>query len=288
MSSAVKTYWPVPNADTPPPPNGPIAIGNIIADPKDPARSLNEANRVPIPADSIFLSHKNNYHLTRKESRQGQGGLWASFLESTVGVTGNAQVKRSEDTIEGLSCRLLETQVFQPDDTYIYVSLQDSDVQEYLDASWFEKPVYMITGLKIARGASAETAKEVEYQVQGETSVNVAPAGVPGTAGPSGKSVSRSRETAGFTGASDFIWAYRLIRIFKRKDDNVSQESYNKGALYGVDEGEEEDSGPERLRQIWDITSFDDPAHEVGGILVHSTTDEHGHTCNFVASDKRG
>ena len=288
MSSSVKTYWPVPNADTPPPPDGPIAIGTIIPDPKNPARSLNKANRVPIPADSVLHSHKNDYHLTREESRQGQGGLWASFLESIVGVTGDAQVKRSENTIERISCRLLETQAFQPDDTYIYVSLQDSDVQEYLDVSWFESPVYMITGLKIARGVSAETVQEVEYKVKGKTSVNVAPAGVPGTAGPSGEWVSKSRETAGFTGSSDFVWAYRLIRIYKRKNDDVSQESYNKGALYGLDESEKEDSGPERLRQIWDITSFDDPAYEVEGVLVHSTTDEHGETCKFVASGKRG
>lgn len=282
MINAVKSYRLVPNADVLPPPHGSIALGSLLANPKNPERSLNKNNRVPIPPSSEPFPYKDNYKLTRGQCRQGQGGLWASFLQMIVGFGGDVQVKGDKDTTEIITCKRLETQAFQPDDAYIYQSLQDSNVQDYLEAGWFKKPVYMITGLKIARGVTAETSQGAEYGIEGKLGVDGTSAGVPVGAGPNGKWVSKTRETITFTGSSDFVWTYRLIMIRSLKNEGFTEKDYNKGALYDLDRGEEKDSVPKDLRGSWEISALDDHKDDSLGIAVHSTVDENGDICRLV------
>ena len=51
--------------------------------------------------------------------------------------------------------------------THIYESLQNPRVKSFLEQGWFKKPVYMISGLKIARGVSVETTESKGNGVEG-------------------------------------------------------------------------------------------------------------------------
>ena len=79
-----------------------------------------------------------------------------------VGVGGNIEINRGHGENEIYKCKRLKTRCFQPDDFYVYESLQNPRMKSYIKQGRFKKPVYMITGLKIARGVSAETTERAK------------------------------------------------------------------------------------------------------------------------------
>lgn len=84
-----KTYFLVPdrpNFDYPP--DGPIAIGNILDDPFDPANPLNAASRLPPAPELLVKSYKTDWQATISTSASGRLSLWASFLQNVIGVGG--------------------------------------------------------------------------------------------------------------------------------------------------------------------------------------------------------
>ena len=75
----------------------------------------------------------------------------------------------------------------------------------------------MITGLKIARGVSAETTESKGNGVDGELVVDATATGIPVFGGPKAKWTSKTNENVSFTGSSDFVFAFQLIKISSRK-----------------------------------------------------------------------
>ena len=103
----------------------------------------------------------------------------------------------------------------------------------------YRMPIYMITGVKIARGATVNMIKEHEVGGKMHLGVHGAPAGVPGAVGPKVAISSKKTEGPSFRDSSDFVFAYRLREIFYQKGQ-VKHKEYNKGALY-TSSGEEEE-----------------------------------------------
>ena len=155
--------------------------------------------------------------MARRQLRDIQGGVWASFLQIIIGVGGNIDVNRSYDTNEVYKCKRLETQYFQPEDAYIHQSLQNPRAKSYVENSGFKNPVYMITGLKIARGVTTETSEGKGRGVYGKVGVDGTPVGIPVSGGPKAKWSSKTVENVSFTGSSDFVFSFQLIRIRSKK-----------------------------------------------------------------------
>lgn len=285
MSSSVKTYFLSPNFDFPPPPDGLITLGSILVDPKKPERSLNRNDQVAIPTGSIYNAHKDDWEVTRGQIREAEGGVWASFLSVILGLGGDLQINRSHNTNETYTCKRLETQYFQPDDVYIHQSLQNARVKSYFEQGWFRKPVYMITGLKVARGVTAKTSELEEYGFEGKLGVNGTSTGVPVAGGPKGRWTSKNDEGVSFSRSSDFVFAFQLIKIRSRKNDRLpTQEDFNKGALYDTDKSKEKVGSFEHLQDSWEISTLEDPTDEFPSVAVNSTVDEHGDVCRVISS----
>ena len=94
----------------------------------------------------------------------------------------------------------------------------------------------MITAVKIARGASAKSARSVGRGVEGRVGLDGALllGGAPVSLGPEvGVSWGRT-EGGSFEGSSDFVFAFRLRRIaVQRKGGQVTHAEYVSGAMYG-------------------------------------------------------
>jgi hypothetical protein len=100
--------------------------------------------------------------------------------------------------------------------------------------SRFRKRLYIVTGLKIARGAQMRIMRSRANEVV--TGINVDGAAVAGMPVGVGFEVSPgwgSDETGGFGGSDDFVFAFRVKKLRVSKTGTVlSKTSYTRGAMY--------------------------------------------------------
>ena len=233
------TYFLAPSCDFPA--DGLITLGSIITHPKTPQKSLNHRNnqRVAVPADEIQESFKDNWKDAIKVARHNKVTLWASFLQMILGFGTDASVGVTQGRDDVYKFRQLETRFFEPDAGYIETSLKAEGVITYTSATRYKKPVYMVTGVKIARGASvtSNTLKGYEAMLKvgfdGTTLI-----GVPISGGPKVETSSMKGREVKFDNSSDYVFAYRVVKIKFSKDGNVKgHEDYVKGAFFSNDEG---------------------------------------------------
>ena len=83
MSNSIKCYFYAPTWDFPPPPKGPIKLGNIITSIEQPENPLYTA---PYPSDDeYFSSEKKDVEYSVEKSKAGKFSILTKFL-STLGV----------------------------------------------------------------------------------------------------------------------------------------------------------------------------------------------------------
>ena len=256
LSTSTPTYFLAPHCDIPP--DGLIALGSIIVNPKTPQKSLNSRSdqRVAIPADELQESFKDNWRDAIRSGRHHRVTLWTSFLQMILGIGADVSAGLTNGREDIYEFRRLETKYFEPDAAYIQKSLQKEGVQAYITATRHKKPVYMVTGVKIARGAAVRSKTMIEYGGMLRVGLDATSlTGVPISGGPQIEKSEMKERLVRFDSGSDYVFAYRVVKIHLRRDGSVKRlEDFNKGALFGVDEGdstkEELDVGCWRVEEL--------------------------------------
>lgn len=239
-----KTYFLSPNLDYPP---SSIGLGSIWTDPGDPGSCINRDGPLPFPPNMpIEKSWKTDWINERDRRRKGLIGIWARFLQ-VVGMDAQASVTWEKIIASAYKFERLDTEFVEPTAKYVEESVLSDPIAQYIIANDFKKPVYMITGAKIARGADVALANSKEAGTHVRAGVDGIPGGIPGKAGPEVTISSKDSEKTSFGGSSDFVFAYRLRKIFYEKG-RVRDTEYNKGTLYGIGAGgiDEATSSPSR------------------------------------------
>jgi len=136
----------------------------------------------------------------------------------------------------------------------------------YVEDTWFKRPLYMVTGLRIARGFSVETTDGKENGGELSVGVDATAAAVPVQVGPKVKILWTKNEKVGFGASSDCVFAYQVIEIRSKKDDKFSTKDYNAGALLNTDE-EEEDHSVEQFDNDWAVNGEIGLEQENSGVL---------------------
>lgn len=130
--------------------------------------------------------------------------------------------------------------------------------------------MYMITGIKTARGASVESSAPREIGVSGKVGVDLTAVGAPVTLGPEAGLQKKKERSVAYAGSTDYIFAYQLKRIRARKGGDFEEKDYLKGALFGMDDdiNEGEADGKEiSLREAYDIDDFDGEGQGIPDVL---------------------
>lgn len=248
MSSRTPTYVPSPNWDIPAD-SDVVVLGRLIKDPKNPQSKIPKSKDKPHQPSKIYEGEKIDWQTTLDRLRSGSVGLWAKCLQVVGGQLSLSQLKSS---IEDHRFTTLETKYFLPDDEYLAGALQDPGVQAYLLVNNWRKPVYLITGIKIARGASVNTEDTTERSAKIEVKANTSSAGVPLAAGPQATYESRKKRGVTYAGSSDYIFAYQLTRMKpKTKGQDCKAQGYVKGAVFGKDE--ERHSAEINIRDVFEV-----------------------------------
>ncbi|CZR67543.1 uncharacterized protein PAC_17442 [Phialocephala subalpina] len=248
MAALVKTWVPAPNWEIPAT-SPTVVLGSIIEDPKNPESRINKKGPVAIPDTEIRHDKKIDWKTTANELRSGKIGFWAQCLQ-VVGLGGDLNLSTLKSSLENHNFDFLETKYFLPEeiDGYMDDSVFDDYVQAYFEVA--KKAVYMITGLKIARGSVVEATKKKEHGGDGKLGIDLQSVAVPVTLGPKWEFKNQEERTVGWGGSTDYIFAYRLKRIKSKKYGAYKVDNFNKGAVFGRDDDNEEESG-------FDIDDYD-------------------------------
>ncbi|WYZ45963.1 hypothetical protein EsH8_IX_000188 [Colletotrichum jinshuiense] len=233
------TYILAPNWDFRP--GGPIAIGNIIGDPFRPHRWLSKLAANTPPLDTQVSTQKN-WHIETERIRSVNVNLWTQVFELAHFDIG---ARKSRATNIAFEMSQLDTIYLseEPSIDDIANRARDPRVRAILrtDSRFRRRPVYMVTGLKIARGfkltQSASTERGGRLGVGAQMTPEVSLGGEVDTS-------TQTRRADGFEAQDDIIFAYQLLRIKpKGKGEKTSfeVEEFQDDAAF-LDDEEEDDS----------------------------------------------
>jgi hypothetical protein len=238
-----KCYFIAPTRDSPP--DGPIQLGSIISIPSEADEPINRNAPSQIPEASIFKHEERGYSFTKDRTTGGRLGIWASFLMQVLGIGGDIGVNASNGRNDEWACTTLKTCWFTPTTDYIKKSIQDPGVEEFLVENKVylgRQKVYMITGLKVAYGASATVKLAKERGVNLHLGVDGTNSGVPISAGPDIGVQERTEEKESFEDADPFVFAFRLRQINIKSADEVEHKPHTHGAMLSLGPGTGEDT----------------------------------------------
>lgn len=220
-----KTYLLAPNFTYKP--SDPIQLGNIIANPLRPAKALSTLDLTSgTHATAVETVMEYDHELSQGQGRATRAGLWAHFLQS---VGAGVDVNRSADTDVSYQIDRLETQYLRNNDPLesekdLRARLDEPRVRAVINSRVLGRrmPVYIISGLKIARGLRVTNSKKRMVGGGISADVPVAPDAVLASVGGELGGERRDEQTRSFrSGEEDVIFAYELsiIRLRGRKDE---------------------------------------------------------------------
>ncbi|KAF4447057.1 hypothetical protein F53441_9356 [Fusarium austroafricanum] len=200
------TYFLAPNWNFPP--GGRIAIGNIIRNPLKPHLFLTKADpNNPQPTTS---SLEKNWRLSVHTAAAKSLSIWGVFLDK-ISLKTTAQQERINNgrfTMDSLETIYLSD---DPSPGQVKARCNDPLVKDFMRLdSIFCSPVYMVTGIKVAKGFKLEGEKSsstsLEMEGSGEVSQEV-------SLGAGAKMAKLDKVADEFESAGDIVFAYQLMKI---------------------------------------------------------------------------
>jgi hypothetical protein len=209
------------------PPNTAILIGHILTDPTLPYEALNTDSLLPPPASITLNTTKTAFSATHSQFNTSTFNIWA------LGHKGDSSQDIQFEIDE------IETSFIKPagkeTQEYMRSCVEDDNVQAFFDGSRFKKSVYMIVGLKIAKGAKVNKTLERSREATAKVKVDGTAGGVPFKAEPQAEFKGGRKERTEWKDQKRFVFAYRLRKITCKKGKAVGNVEYNKGAFLDLE-----------------------------------------------------
>ncbi|KAF9779081.1 hypothetical protein IL306_002661 [Fusarium sp. DS 682] len=253
--SAVKTYLLAPNFSYHV--NTSICMGDIIQDPKDPTRPLSSPPESLTQETESHVDYDNM--LSKSTSHSLHGSIWAKFLET---VNANVGGGVSNELIDKYTMDRLETIYYkkQPMDEEAAERIKAPKVKAAIKSGLFGKsPVYMITGLKVARGFRVKSGKASKKE--GNAALQ-APVTSEVDLGAEVSLSSTNDTEESYRSGQDIIFAYQLHIIshkgWRQKDTDIRVHKSKAAFLNEDDEVVEEEPVGIHHATEDDVREFDD------------------------------
>jgi hypothetical protein len=207
---------------------------------------LNERCRTAIPQAEIYCHHKTGFTAKRSDIRKGAYGIWAEFVGQT-GIGGELCWSHESTGEDIYAFKQLDTMYFTPTVAYLKASMNAPDVADWIDGANFA-PVYIVTGLKIARSPSVNMKKGNDWEFSGHLGLQD-PAGVPLRVGPKINPSGSRKSEEGWEESDDFIYGVRVKKLvykkrwlsFGKREDLKSMDYIRGATLVGDDDSESDE-----------------------------------------------
>lgn len=220
-------------------PGGSLSLGQILIKPFEPSLPLIPDSPLHIPETAIERSHQVSVDLATSTSVSSGFNIWANVALLPVQPELGANRSKSNDV--SWHFERLDTEIMVPRLLDVQAAMSKEEVIAQINRNKFDfkKRLYMVTGIRIARGA--KLSQQMSRAVRGDAKIGV-DLTVSSTARVSagaGESWENTKSTGySFDGATDFIYAYRVCEIHYGKD--VFVQPFSKGDTFGVDLNDEE------------------------------------------------
>lgn len=259
----VKSYFLAPNFTTAPPPEGPIKLGSILRNISE-FETLNRTVQA-IPVMQLHpVNKQTGFEIFLGQLHSADFGLTAKVL-GLLGLGTSASIERTKGSNNLLSCQRLDTFTFDPTESYINESMKDLGVRSFMRLSRFRLPVYMVTGLKVARGASSTSSTSRLVAIGSDTSL--VPSGVPVPVGIKAGYASSTDEGEKWDASTDFIVAFKVRKICLDRKEEVQHKAYIKKAVM-------QDGTPSSRELSFTVRSDDDLTPEEVDEMFGKTEDD--------------
>ncbi|KAJ8120603.1 hypothetical protein ONZ43_g2730 [Nemania bipapillata] len=269
MSSIKKSYFLPPSWDITP---EEVVVGSVITNLDSPNTPLSAASLVA-HIDTTVHTQEQPASGAAKNSRQWSIGLFSKFIQ-IITLDGEISYKSSNTSEMTYDCQIMKTERFQPSLAYIDKAAHDSEVLKYLKMSGLGAKVFMITGVKTAKGITLATSEGQEHGFTGELGVDIPL--VQATAGPKGSKSLVQTNTARTTISGPIVFAFQVEKLCLSSKGGAKREKYVSGAMLGV--GQRDALGIERDNSDFteeELAAFD--MHTMSGV-----DEETGEDCNII------
>jgi hypothetical protein len=213
-------------------PDGNLRLGQILAEPKDPAYVLQPLGPLPLHNNiKPEVTTRSNVSLSDNNELSAQFRTWANLGYIPVQFKIASAKKRLHDL--DWHFEKLESRIMAPDLAYVDNAMRHGDVEESL-RSWrnpFKRRVYMVTGVRIVSGAHLKRREAASTKHMGAAQGAAPDASV--SAGTDANFATSSTESEEFERASDFVFAYRLNEVSYR--GKISHRPYVSGETSSAD-----------------------------------------------------
>jgi hypothetical protein len=266
-----KTYLRSPNDDYAPDNN--IQLGYVWRDPRDAGSFIGAP--LPIPNDmKINHNYKGSWTIDLGRESHGKIGLWAKIAQLPVTTNARTHWDKAEDG--AYTVPMMDTYSIEPTPAYVKASAASVSAEILKSGD----SLYMITGVKIARGGEGSNTESKNFGADTTVSVDATAAGAPIEVGEQVSCSRGAHNNQGFGSTGDFVFAYRVREIFYKKGVLKTKE-YNKGAVLGEDMIPNSKNDRRELELFIEDAKIDDEDVKSGG-EIYSFIDGDGEECDIV------
>ncbi|GAP88692.1 putative major facilitator superfamily MFS-1 [Rosellinia necatrix] len=222
-----KTYVVAPNFSIPPAPEvqgsaaitpqGQLQLGDILNRPFGAKLiAINRYDRTPIDGDYLEdVDMKGEVEQNSQNLFSGRLGVWASLLANLgIGLDVDLNIHSLSNSADVIKIKSLETRSFDVRDDYVKKVLMSQSVADYISEfkssaqGAKEVPLYMVSGLKVAKGASSK------FTELSKAGANIGASGSTGNADAKLLEVLWKRyRRVSFETSTDFVLAFQLTHI---------------------------------------------------------------------------
>jgi hypothetical protein len=253
-----------------------IRLGDVWRNPRDPGSFIGAPHPIP---DEIEINHtyKGSWTIDLGRESHVKAGLWAKIAQLPI----TADARAHWDNVEDGAYKVPTMETYSIEPTPAYVKASVADVSAEISKSGDN--LYMITGVKIARGGEGLNKESRNFGVGSSVAVSAAVGTrVPVDVGGQFSYSKGDHHHQGFGSTGDFVFAYRIREIFYKRGVLKTKE-YNKGAVLGEDMISDGKADTEKPRFIIENAEIGETDVEVDREIVHFI-DDNDDECDFVIS----
>jgi hypothetical protein len=233
-------------------PDKSLTLGQILEDAFQPASAL-------IPQDVIvpppgLIRDKISKKGVEFQFEDNLSSSFAAYCEAKgLPLSASLQGRQTKDSEATWQLESLDSETFLPSMGYVKAVLGSGDVST--KTQWWKarRRIYMVTGVRIAKGGRKHSTSNRTTQFGGVFGVDGSQINVPARVGAQAQHESSLKQTEETEGITNFIFAYRLSEVTYRvwishkpiTYGHTASRQHNQRADKAAEEGDDENQLPE-------------------------------------------
>lgn len=270
MVSTQKSYFLASSWDLDP---SEVTLGSVITDVKSPAKLLSSKDLSANIDTDIYAREATNSSGKTWSRNEFSVGLFSKFIELMAAGVEVSYSSKSSSKLE-YSYESMETRRFTPSQAFIAKVAADAAVKSRLKIWGRRAKIFLITGVKIAKGVTLATVEEAEKGTTFQAGVEIPTPQI--KIGPKA-TLNRAKGQAHTQRVEGpIVFAFQVERLRLPWKGEAIGERYVDGAVLGQKNGE-----IEYMVQVSDVC-LDEEEMEHIGLEARDITDEDGEKCRII------